>query len=125
MKAALLPLAALCTLAAPVFAQVDGAKPDAISADTLTAITATLASDQFEGRAPGTRGEDKTIGYLIGRFQALGLEPGGVDGSWVQPVPLLRTQLGKPDTFASEAKAAAADTSSFKFSMRSAPSRSC
>ena len=100
MKAALLPLAVLCTLAAPVFAQVDGVKRDAISADNLTAITATLASDQFEGRAPGTPGEDRTIGYLIGRFQALGLEPGGVDGSWVQPVPLLRTQLGTPDTFA-------------------------
>ena len=100
MKAALLPLAVLCTLAAPAFAQVDGVKRDAISADNLTAITATLASDQFEGRAPGTPGEDRTIGYLIGRFQALGLEPGGVDGSWVQPVPLLRTQLGTPDTFA-------------------------
>ena len=100
MKAALLPLAVLCTLAAPAFAQVDVVNRDSISADTLTTIAGTLASDQFEGRAPGTRGEDKTIGYLIGRFQALGLEPGGVDGSWVQPVPLLRTQLGKPDTFA-------------------------
>ncbi|MES2859419.1 MAG: M28 family metallopeptidase [Pseudomonadota bacterium] len=100
MKAPQLALAVLCTLAAPAFAQVAVVNPDAISADNLTAITATLASDQFEGRAPGTPGEDKTIGYLIGRFQALGLEPGGVDGSWVQPVPLLRTRLGKPDTFA-------------------------
>ena len=100
MKSPQLALAVLCTLAAPAFAQVDVVNPDSISADTLTAIAATLASDQFEGRAPGTPGEDKTIGYLIGRFQALGLEPGGVDGSWVQPVPLLRTQLGKPDTFA-------------------------
>ena len=100
MKATNLALALLCTIAAPAFAQVDPVKPDSISADTLTAITATLASDQFEGRAPGTPGEDKTIGYLIGRFQALGLEPGGVDGSWVQPVPLLHTQLGKAETFA-------------------------
>src|SRR5690606_24021100 len=34
---------------------------------------------------------------LIGRFQALGLEPGGKDGSWTQRAPLLRTRLGEPD----------------------------
>ena len=59
-----------------------------------------MTLDQFEGRAPGTAGEDRTIGYLIGRFEALGLEPGGVDGSWTQPVPLLHTRLGKPDRLA-------------------------
>ncbi len=100
MKASNLALVLLCAVPAPVFAHAVTVNPDSIRADTLTAIAGTLASDQFEGRAPGTPGEDKTIGYLIGRFQALGLEPGGVDGSWVQPVPLLRTQLGKPDTFA-------------------------
>jgi Zn-dependent M28 family amino/carboxypeptidase len=98
MKSPSLALALLCTLAAPAFAQAAMKRPDSISADNLTAIASTLASDQFEGRAPGTPGEDKTIGYLIGRFQALGLEPGGVKGSWVQPVPLLHTQLGKPET---------------------------
>lgn len=100
MKVTHLALALLCAVATPAFAQTDVVKPDSINADTLLTITRTLASDQFEGRAPGTPGEDKTVGYLIGRFQALGLEPGGVDGSWVQPVPLLRTQLGKPETFA-------------------------
>jgi len=54
----------------------------------------TLTDDLFEGRAPGTAGEDRTIGYLIGRFQALGLEPGGPNGRWVQTVPLLHTRLG-------------------------------
>ena len=100
MKATNLALALLWTVAAPAFAQADMVSPDSISADALTAITGTLASDLFEGRAPGTPGEDKTIGYLIGRFQALGLEPGGVDGNWVQPVPLLHTQLGKPEALA-------------------------
>ncbi|MGV8943298.1 M28 family metallopeptidase [Thermomonas sp.] len=100
MKATKLAIVLLCAVAAPAFAQAGKTRPDAINADTLTTITRTLASDQFEGRAPGTPGEDKTIGYLIGRFEALGLEPGGVDGSWVQPVPLLHTQLGKPETFA-------------------------
>ena len=84
-------------------AAVLGATPLAaqdISADRLAETVKVLASDTFEGRAPGTPGEDRTIGYLIGRFQALGLEPGGADGSWTQEVPLLRTQLGSATRFA-------------------------
>ncbi len=57
-----------------------------------------LSSDFFEGRAPGTVGEQRTIGYLIGQLQAIGLEPGGKDGSWVQAAPLLHTKLGEPKT---------------------------
>ena len=80
------------TLATPLAAQE-------ISADRLAETVKVLASDTFEGRAPGTAGEDRTIGYLIGRFQALGLEPGGPGGSWTQEVPLLRTQLGTATRF--------------------------
>ncbi len=83
----------------PVHAQ-SADQPVEISADEITRTVKTLTLDQFEGRAPGTAGEDRTIGYLIGRFQALGLEPGGVDGSWTQPVPLLHTRLGKPERLA-------------------------
>lgn len=88
------PLAALllAALAVPVAAQ----DAPAISADNLTETVRTLASDQFQGRAPGTVGEERTIGYLIGRLQALGLEPGGTDGGWTQPVPLLHTALASP-----------------------------
>ena len=71
-----------------------------ISAERLAETVQVLASDSFEGRAPGTRGEDRTIGYLIGRFQALGLEPGGPDGAWTQTVPLLHTKLGEASKFA-------------------------
>ena len=71
-----------------------------ISSEHLAETVQVLASDSFEGRAPGTRGEDRTIGYLIGRFQALGLEPGGPDGAWTQTVPLLHTQLGEASKFA-------------------------
>ncbi|MGQ2929861.1 MAG: M20/M25/M40 family metallo-hydrolase, partial [Sphingopyxis sp.] len=39
---------------------------------------------------------ERTVGYLIGRLQALGLEPGGTDGGWTQPVPLLHTALASP-----------------------------
>jgi len=81
-------------------------KPIDISAEEITRTVKTMTLDQFEGRAPGTAGEDRTIGYLIGRFEALGLEPGGVDGSWTQPVPLLHTALGKPETLSISAKGA-------------------
>ena len=52
-----------------------------------------LASDEFEGRAPGTRGEELTIDYISRAFAAAGLEPGvpGVNGAaagWLQQVPL-------------------------------------
>jgi Zn-dependent M28 family amino/carboxypeptidase len=48
-----------------------------------------LASDAFEGRSPGSRGEDLTIEYLTKELQALGLQPGGESGTFVQQVPLV------------------------------------
>lgn len=47
-----------------------------------------MASDEFMGRAPGTEGETKTVNYLIERFTELGLEPGGRNGKWTDPVTL-------------------------------------
>ncbi len=47
----------------------------------------TLSSDEFEGRAPGTRGERLTLDYLVGEFRELGLEPGYGD-SFLQPVEM-------------------------------------
>lgn len=48
-----------------------------------------LASDEFEGRGPGTAGEEKTIVYLTDQFRQLGLRPGNPDGSYIQEVPLI------------------------------------
>ncbi|HYK88022.1 MAG TPA: M28 family metallopeptidase [Acidobacteriota bacterium] len=48
-----------------------------------------LASDEFEGRAPGTRGEELTVRYLADQFGRLGLKPGNPDGSFLQKVPLV------------------------------------
>src|SRR3984885_6079669 len=48
-----------------------------------------LASDDFQGRKPGTPGEDKTVGYLIENFRKLGLKPGN-GTSYVQQVPLVQ-----------------------------------
>jgi Zn-dependent M28 family amino/carboxypeptidase len=58
-------------------------------ADDLRRHTTVLASDAFEGRGPGTAGEDSTVGYLEREFRALGLQPGNPDGTFVQNVPLV------------------------------------
>ncbi len=51
-----------------------------------------LASDEFEGRGPGTVGEDKTVAYLTGQFQRMALKPGNPDGTFLQKVPLVGFQ---------------------------------
>lgn len=56
--------------------------------ETMTSITEELSSDAYEGRAPGTAGEEKTIKLISERFAAAGLEPGNGD-SWYQDVPLV------------------------------------
>src|SRR5690349_9945822 len=48
-----------------------------------------LSSDQFEGRAPGTKGEELTVQYLVEESKKLGLQPGNPDGTYVQKVPLV------------------------------------
>ena len=67
-----------------------------IETERLSAIVKTLASNEFEGRAPGTPGGKKTVKYLIEQFSALGLEPGGNKGSWTQTVPMIRTKVKTP-----------------------------
>jgi Zn-dependent M28 family amino/carboxypeptidase len=57
-----------------------------------------LASDAFEGRGVATPGEQRTVDYVVSQFQALGLEPGGPDGSWVQRAQLGRTRQDGPAT---------------------------
>ena len=68
-------------------------KPTSIDSQRLSNIVKVLASDEFEGRAPGGPGEAKTIEFLIDQFQSVGLEPGGTDGTWTHAVPLIHTQL--------------------------------
>lgn len=63
-------------------------EPGQLSEATMKDVTRILSSDAFEGRAPGTPGEEKTIALMIERFKAAGLQPGNGD-SWVQEVPLV------------------------------------
>ena len=81
-----LALVLLPALAAPALAQT--ASAPAISVDTLKSVTKELSSDAYEGRAPTTAAEDKTVAYIVQRFKAAGLKPGN-RGSWFQDVPMV------------------------------------
>ncbi len=48
-----------------------------------------LASDEYEGRAPGSKGEELTVQYLETELKKLGLKPGNTDGTYIQKVPLV------------------------------------
>ncbi|MCX7677005.1 MAG: peptidase M28, partial [Alteraurantiacibacter sp.] len=59
-----------------------------IPLDRWQNLARTLSSDEFEGRAPGTRGEELTLAALATAFADAGLQPGN-NGSWFQDVPLV------------------------------------
>jgi len=61
---------------------------EAITPDGLLAHIKVLASDEFEGRAPGSKGEDLSVKYINDQFKKIGLKPGNPDGTYVQEVPL-------------------------------------
>src|SRR2546430_13251395 len=65
---------------------------DSINSDDILKHIKTLSSDEFEGRGPGTRGEELSVGYITEQFKALGLKPGNPDGTYVQKVPLMGFQ---------------------------------
>ena len=48
-----------------------------------------LSSDEYGGRAPGSKGEELTVGYLEDQFKKIGLSPGNTDGTYIQNVPLV------------------------------------
>ncbi len=59
-----------------------------INAKDVSGHIAVLASDDFEGRAPSSRGEELTVNYLKDEFSKLGLLPGN-GSSYFQEVPLV------------------------------------
>jgi Zn-dependent M28 family amino/carboxypeptidase len=84
--------------AAFVAAACSGTKPAPVSPldrlpdldmNAVLAHTKVLSSDEFEGRAPGTPGEQRTVEYLIDQFTKIGLKPGNTDGTYLQKVPLV------------------------------------
>jgi len=73
----------------PVFPPIDG--------QAILGHLTVLASDEYEGRAPGARGEELTVAYLTEQFQKMGLQPGNTDGTYTQQVPLVGITTN-PDT---------------------------
>src|SRR5438128_6042268 len=93
MKAFLLSCVVLLGITLCVFAAdkpEEKLKPalDVITPDALLAHIKILSSDEFEGRAPGSKGEELSTKYIADQFRAIGLKPGNPDGTYVQEVPL-------------------------------------
>jgi len=79
----------LSSAAEPVLPAIDG--------NAVLEHTKVLAADAFEGRAPGTKGEELTVAYLVEQLRKIGLQPGNPDGTWVQKLPLVGTTVqGSP-----------------------------
>ncbi len=60
-----------------------------IDTDAVLRHTKVLSSDEYQGRAPGTKGEELTVRYIETQFKQIGLQPGNTDGTYVQKVPLV------------------------------------
>jgi Zn-dependent M28 family amino/carboxypeptidase len=60
-----------------------------IDGNTVLEHTKILSSDEFEGRGPGTNGEEKTVNYIVEEFKKVGLKQGNTNGTYIQAVPLV------------------------------------
>ena len=87
-----LPLAILGAAALVLWGAESGPVPakawNSITPEGLLKHIRILSSDEFEGRAPATAGEHKTVEYLIGACRAMKLAPGNPDGTYIQKVAL-------------------------------------
>ncbi|HWE99657.1 MAG TPA: M28 family metallopeptidase [Caulobacteraceae bacterium] len=72
------------------------AKSASVEGPRLSQHIRILASDAFEGRGPATEGERKAIGYIEAQYRALGLQPAGDRGGYLQDVPLRRFEVTGP-----------------------------
>jgi hypothetical protein len=68
-----------------------------IEDEYMRGIIKEISQDSYEGRGPGSRGDEKARKYLADRLAELGLEPGGEDGSWEQPFDLVGVNAAQPD----------------------------
>lgn len=91
LKLVLAPLALLSVAAAPAPQAADTAAAQRVRADIEF-----LASDLLEGRDTGSRGYEIGASYVASQFRAIGLQPGGANGSWFQQVPFRRAVHAEP-----------------------------
>ncbi len=72
------------------------AAPPAFDVARISGDIKILASDEFEGRGPATRAEQKTIDYIAKQMAAAGLDPAGSKGGWLQDVQLRQSDIVGP-----------------------------
>jgi hypothetical protein len=77
-----------------LFLLASPAAAEPVSPEALRRHIDVLASDAFEGREPGTAGEDKAIAYIARQMQAMGLEPAGPEHGWYQPLKVVTRRPG-------------------------------
>jgi len=68
-------------------------RPEAIQAHVTF-----LADDLLEGRGTGTRGHEIAANYVAAQFQAMGLKPGGTNGTYFQSIPLRSAAIVPEET---------------------------
>ena len=91
-------LTILCLLLFVVACQPSANLDDAVQTITESSLLnhiEILSSDEFEGRAPATRGDSLTIDYLVEQLEQMGVDPGMPDGSYIQEVPLLSQRVDR------------------------------
>src|SRR5262245_9264484 len=113
LNSLLLSLLALPLFALSLFAQTGAPAPvahalEAFSKSALAAHDRFLASDQLEGRGPGTHGDKLAQQYIADQLKSYGLEPAGDNGTYFQRVPLLGLTTDRANTSLSFTKGSAA-----------------
>src|SRR5437588_10062717 len=83
------PVALAPGTSAPVSVRVPIGQLPSIDTAALLEHVKVLSSDEYEGRAPGTKGEELSVTYIADQFKKAGLKPGNPDGTYFQKVPLV------------------------------------
>jgi Zn-dependent M28 family amino/carboxypeptidase len=85
--------------ASPLFNEQEAAAAAVITGENLRAVVAEIADDRYQGRGPGSEGDEMTRQFLIQQMTALGLQPGGDNGSWEQEFALIGINSAMPDSW--------------------------
>ena len=92
----------------PIAVEAAGGNPAAetaakeVTGDYMRGIVAEISDDRYEGRGPGSKGDEAARNYLVERMAELDLEPGAADGGWEQPFDLVGVNAQQPESWAFE-----------------------
>ncbi|HEX7062038.1 MAG TPA: M28 family peptidase [Woeseiaceae bacterium] len=67
-----------------------------ITDDYMRRVIEELSDDKYEGRGPGSRGDEMAREYIAAEFEKLGLEPGAGPGDWQQEFDLVGVTTEQP-----------------------------